>query len=209
MLGSAMPMASMRRRTVSSAWLTAELRFSASGLEHLQVDDAAGLVLGVDPLHVREGDAEDIILGGGDLGRVGELDVEAVEADPLGVDVDVLLLLEGRLELAGDLVELVLEGLVDGDRVLEVEAALEVEAELEAALEGVGDPGGNSLSVPRICAIEGTTMSTLRMTSVSSSRALVLRKRRMGFSSVLRCHRPRRRPSRSPRAAPTCRRSRP
>jgi hypothetical protein len=105
------------------------------------VDDAAGLVLGVDPLHVREGDAEDIILGGGDLARVGELDVDAVEADPLGVDDDVLLLLEGRLQLAGDLVELVLEGLVDGDRVLEVEAALEVEAELEAALEGVGDPG--------------------------------------------------------------------
>jgi hypothetical protein len=35
---------------------------------------------------------------------------------------------------------LFLEGLVDGDRVLEVEAALEVEAELEAVLEAVGEP---------------------------------------------------------------------
>jgi hypothetical protein len=58
----------------------------------------------------------------------------------LDLDVDALLLLERRLELAGDLVELVLQGLVDGDRVLEVQAALEVEAELEAVLEGVGEP---------------------------------------------------------------------
>jgi hypothetical protein len=44
------------------------------------------------------------------------------------------------VELAGDLVELVLEGLVDRDRVLEVEAALEVEAELELVGESLRDP---------------------------------------------------------------------
>jgi hypothetical protein len=38
---------------------------------------------------------------------------------------------------------------------------------------------GSSLSVPRIWVIDGMTISTLRVISVSSSSALVLRKRRM------------------------------
>jgi hypothetical protein len=60
-----------------------------------------------------------------------------------------------------------------------VQAALEVEAELEAALKVSVIQPGSSLSRPRIWAIDGVTIMTLRASSPSSSSALVLRKRRM------------------------------
>jgi hypothetical protein len=50
-------------------------------LDHLEVDDAARLVRGVDALHVRERDRQDVVLGERDLGGVRELDVEAIDAD--------------------------------------------------------------------------------------------------------------------------------